>query len=124
MSQHPINLFIRFALEMFLLVASGMWGYHLAEGWASLFPALGIPLLLSTIWGVFNVPHDASRSGSAPVKTPGLIRLILELSMLGFGCWCLYDLGHRTLGMTMAAFVLLHYIASYDRVKWLLNSGK
>ena len=37
------------------------------------------------IRGVFAVPDDPSRSGSAPIAVPGLARLTLEAAVFGVG---------------------------------------
>ena len=106
---------------MATLILCGYWGYHQAQGWLSLGLAIGIPVLLSAIWGSFAVPGDPSRSGKTVVKTPGLVRLIIELAFFGFGSFCLADLGHRTWGWGFGAIVVLHYLVSFERVKWLLG---
>jgi hypothetical protein len=86
--------------------------------------ALGLPLLAAVLWGVFAVPGDRSRSGSAPVPVPGILRLLLELLLFGTAAWCLYDTGQILLANMFGLIVLIHYIISYDRILWLLRNGK
>lgn len=93
MSKNIINLTFRFLLEISALVSVGFWAYQLIDGWLSIVLAIGIPFLISTLWGVFAVPNDPSRSGKAPIPTPGFIRILLELSIFGFGVWALKELG-------------------------------
>ncbi|MCB0531604.1 MAG: YrdB family protein [Lewinellaceae bacterium] len=121
MGSHPINLIIRFLLEITALVSVGMWGWKQNDGWLRYVLAIGIPLILATIWGTFNVQDDPSRSGSAPIPTPGLIRLAIELGMFALAIWALYDSGFTKASLIIAIIVLLHYLASYDRVIWLLS---
>lgn len=121
MGSHPLNLAIRFLLEIATLIAAGKWGWEQGDGWIQYLFAIGIPIGLAAIWGTFNVPKDQSRSGKAPVVTPGLIRLILELSFFAFGTWALYDLGMNQLALIVSIIVMVHYIISYDRIKWLLS---
>lgn len=98
-----------------------MWGFKFGEGWIRYLFAIGLPIIFAIIWGVFAVPNDPSRSGNAPIVTPGIIRLILELAMFGFAIWALLDLGHNRAGIIMGIVTALHYMVSYDRVSWLIN---
>ena len=121
MGSHPINLAVRFILELSALLTMGIWGWHQSESWPRLVLALGIPLLVAGIWGTFAVPEDPSRSGKAPVPVPGILRLVIELAVFGFAVWALYNLGNTTLSWIMLIVVLLHYSVSYDRIIWLIK---
>jgi hypothetical protein len=77
--------------------------------------------LAAGAWGTFAVPGDPSRSGKAPVPVPGIVRLILELAYFGAATWALFATGLATLGWAYGLAVILHYLASYDRVGWLLQ---
>ena len=120
MGSHPLNLGIRFILEVVALVAVGMWGWKLTDSWLRLVLVIGLPLLLAAIWVTFAVPDDPSRSGSAPIVTPGLVRLLIELGIFAFATWAFYDLGHLRLAIAFAIVVVIHYAVSYDRIMWLL----
>lgn len=122
MGFHPLNLALRFLLELSALFALGRWGYHSAAGALRYLFALGVPLCAASAWGVFAVPGDPSRSGQAPVAVPGVVRLLLELAFFGFASWALARTDQARLGWTFAAVVLLHYALSYDRLTWLLRS--
>ena len=121
MGSNPINLAIRFILEITALVSMGAWGWRQGEGAVSIVLGVGIPLIAAAMWGTFAVPDDPSRSGKAPVPVPGIVRLVLELAFFGFGAWALYHIGYTTWGVVMGVVVLIHYIVSYDRIKWLLS---
>jgi hypothetical protein len=121
MSNNPINLGVRFLLELAALFVIGYWGWSQAAGPLRFLLAIGLPLLAATAWGVFRVPDDPSASGRAPVPVPGPLRLALELALFGFAAWALFDLGLTTLALIFGVVTALHYIVSYDRVAWLLR---
>lgn len=119
MGTHPINLMVRFILELSALLASGYWGWKQSDNWFRYILALAIPIALAAIWGVFAVPDDPSRSGSAPVPVPGMVRLVIELAFFAFATWCLYDMGAIRWSWILGLTVAIHYIVSYDRIIWL-----
>ena len=124
MSYHPLNLAFRFLLEMAALVAIGYWGFDQHNGiWHYVF-GLGGPLLAAAVWATFAVPADPSRSGKAPVSVPGIVRLLIELSLFGLAAWTLFDAGNTALGLLLVGLVIVHYALSYDRVAWLLRQGR
>lgn len=122
MGSHPLNLALRFVLELCALGAMGRWGYLSAAGvWRYLF-ALGVPLLAATAWGAFAVPADPSRSGQAPVVVPGVVRLLLEFAFFGCASWALARTDGARLSWGFGLIVLVHYALSYDRIAWLLRA--
>ncbi|MCB0497413.1 MAG: YrdB family protein [Cyclobacteriaceae bacterium] len=123
MGKHPLNLALRFLLEITTLIVTGYWGFHLYSGFLKYLIGIGSPLLLGIIWGVFAVPNDPSRSGKTVVNTPGIIRLIIELAFFGFGAYAFYQVNMVTYSYIFASVTLLHYLLSMDRIKWLLTSG-
>lgn len=121
MGSHPINLAVRFLLELSALGIMGYWGWMQGEGVFRFVLAIGIPIMAAVAWGIFAVPDDPSRSGQAPVPVPGAVRLALELAILGFAAWALYSTGHTLLSLIYGAIVVVHYLVSYDRVVWLVQ---
>jgi len=121
MGSHPVNLFIRFLLEIAALVSAGMWGWKQSDNWFRFVLAIGIPIILAAIWGTFAVPDDPSRSGAAPIVTPGFIRLAIELGVFAFAVWALYDMSFNNISLVFCILVLLHYLISYDRIVWLMS---
>jgi len=121
MGSHPINLAIRFILELSALVSVGVWGWRQNDGWMRFVLAIGIPIILAAIWGTFAVPDDPSRSGGAPIVTSGIVRLIIELAFFGIAVWALYDMEFIKISIALGILVILHYIFSYDRIIWLLS---
>ena len=124
MSTHPLNLTLRFLLELCALIITGIWGWQTGEGINQYFFALLIPGAMAAIWGIFAVPDDPSRSGKTVVKTNGLVRLILELLVFTAGGLAFYGLNLKTPGVIYSALVIIHYVTSYDRVIWLITKAK
>ena len=83
MGTHPANLVVRFLLEMSALCVMGLWGWHRRDDGLRILVALAIPLLAAALWGTFAVPHDPTRSGSAPIPVSGILRLALECGFFG-----------------------------------------
>lgn len=119
MGSNPLNLAFRFLLELSALISSGLWAWNLTEtNWRYLLVIL-FPLIMASVWGIFNVPGDPSRSGNAPIVISGKLRLSLEFFIFGVACLFLYRLSYSDLWWIMAAAVILHYMLSYDRIGWL-----
>jgi hypothetical protein len=118
---HPANLVLRFILEVAVLFSSAFWGWTQHEGIYRFLFAIGLPVVLTSVWGIFAVPGDPSRSGKTVVSTPGWIRLIIELGFFGFGAYFIYDAGYHKTVWIFLILVVFHYIISFDRVNWLLK---
>lgn len=121
MGSHPINLMIRFILEIIALLAVGFWGWKRFDGFLQFILGVGLPLAMTVIWGVFAVPEDPSRSGKARVPISGILRLILEFSFFTIAVWSLFDLGYDKLSYILGGLIIIHYLVSYDRISWLLS---
>jgi len=106
---------------MATLIAVAYWGWTEFTAWPKYSTAIGLPVLLVAIWGIFAVPDDPSRSGKTLVTTVGWVRLIIELLYFGFGAWTLYDASFQKFALLFGLIVVAHYAASYDRIKWLLK---
>lgn len=124
MAYHPLNLALRFLLEIAALVALGYWGFDQHSGIWRFVLGLGVPVLAAIAWGTLAVPGDRSRSGKAPVPVSGTVRLLLELSFFGAAALALYDAGQPILALILAGVTLLHYALSYDRVAWLVRQPR
>ena len=118
---NPLNLAVRFLLELCALFALGLWGWRLRDDGWRIVAALAVPLIAAALWGTFAVPGDPSRSGSAPVVVPGALRLVLEFGFFASATWTLYDLGFRRAAAFFAVAIVVHYLLSYDRIRWLLS---
>lgn len=118
MSKNPINLALRFFLELAGLAAYAIWGWTQHTGVMRFVWAIGLVLLTASAWGIFRVDDYP---GKAPVRVPGVVRLLLEILYFGAAVWLLIAAGFRTLGIIFGVITLLHYVASYDQVRWLLT---
>jgi len=121
MGSHPINLGLRFLLEMIVLFSSGYWVWMSQTDWKKYILVIGLPVLIAVIWGCFAVPNDPSRSGKTVVAVPGYLRLAIEIVVFGAGVWFIYKSNFVTLAGLFAGIVLIHYLISYDRITWLLR---
>jgi hypothetical protein len=121
MSQNPINLGIRFLLELAALAALAYWGWTQHTGILRYLLAIGLPSLAAVMWGTFRVPADASANGKAPVPVAGWLRLSLELVFFTSAAWCLFDAGAMFAGYIFSGVALIHYLVSYDRILWLFK---
>lgn len=121
MGSHPLNLMLRFLLEIAAISAVGIWGWKQGTDWDRFLWAVLLPIIFMTVWGVFAVPKDPSRSGNAPVPVAGWLRLLIELGIFSSAAWALYDLGFVQTSVLFSWICLIHYLVSYDRIKWLLK---
>lgn len=119
MSQNPFVLGLHFAIEVAALAAIAYWGWTTQFGLTRWMAAIGLPLLAAVVWGVFRAAGD----GPQPVVAiPGLLRLALELVVLGGAALLLWWAGQPTPAVVLIGLVLLDYALSYDRV-WRLATG-
>ena len=121
MGSHPANFALRFGLELVALGAFGYWGFNREPALLRAALTVGLPLLAATLWAVFAVAGDPSRSGQTVIATPGALRLLLELAFFGLAAAALWHVGLARAGLTLAVVVAIHYAASFDRVAWLLR---
>jgi len=113
MSNNPINLTVRFLLELAGLVAMGVWGWTQHEGIARFAWTIGLPVVAAAVWGVFRIEGEP---GHAPVAVHGIVRLLLEVVYFGGSVWLLALAGYPTAAIVLGAVVVVHYATSYDRV--------
>jgi len=121
MGKHPLNLALRFLLEIAALIVYAFWGWKQAEGWQGLLLAVALPVIFATIWGVFAVKDDPGRSGKTVVPTPGYIRIGIELIFFGLAALSFSDLAFKIPGTIFLILVVVHYFLSRDRMVWLLQ---
>jgi len=96
-------------------------GWKQSDLWYRFFLAIGVPIILAAIWGICADPDDPSRSFAAPIATPRLIRLLIELGIFTFATWSLYDRCMNKLSLAFGVIVVLHHIESNDRIIWLIS---
>jgi hypothetical protein len=124
MGTHPLNLTLRFLLELTILFAYGNWGWNQGSDWRRYALAIILPFVAAAVWGIFAVPDDPSRSGKAPLPVPGIVRLLLELGIFVLAVWAMLNSGLFWTGLIFALLALIHYLLSYDRIIWLLRGDR
>jgi hypothetical protein len=120
MNTNPINLTVRFLLEIAMIFIAGYWGWHLTTTWARYLAAAGFPVIAAVLWAVFRIQNDPK---PAPVEVPGPVRLLLELALFSWAIWALHALGNTELSQIMAVVVVVHYLVSYDRT-WVMLQNR
>lgn len=119
MNTHPLNLTLRFLLELVMLAILAYWGDHLFPGWKGVAAAIAFPVGAATIWGVFRIPNDPR---PAPVAISGVLRLALEWGLFGWATWALHDLGYDKWAWIFLGVLVAHYLFSYDRTGAMLRN--
>ncbi|MFN2292014.1 MAG: YrdB family protein [Anaerolineae bacterium] len=119
MRRNQIYRNTRFLLEFAALAALCMWGLRQSPGQIRFLWAIGLPLVAGGLWLSLRA-QDYRKTATG--RVPGIVRLGLELVLLGFAIWTVFDLGATALGWAFALAVVLHYVLSYDRVLGLLRS--
>ena len=118
---HPTNLALRFFMEAAALGGFGVLAWQSAEKWWRYLAVIVTLAFLMTLWGVFAVPGDPSRSGNAPIRVSGLVRLGLELAVLLGGACAFYMAGCKLTAIGLAVLIVAHYALSGERIAWLLQ---
>ena len=118
MGKHPFNLALRFILELIVIFSAGTWAWKSSS--SILFTVLS-PVIIAAVWGIFNVKEDPSRSGKTVVEVQGIVRLLIEFLVFSSGTWFLYQSNYQLHAWLFLGVVVLHYILSFDRIKWLLK---
>lgn len=116
------NLALRFLLELAALAGLAAAAWKLGSGPERWVAVVAVPAAAAATWGLFNVLDDPSRSGAAPVEVNGWGRLALELAILGGGAAAVAFASRPELGAVFALAILGHYLASLDRVQWLVRA--
>ena len=118
MSKNPINLGVRFILELAALFAIGYWGWTQHSGLLQWLLGIGLPVLAAAAWGTFRVPDDPREP---PITVRGWVRLLLEIAYFGGAVIGLVAANQPTAALILGSVTLAHYLLSYDRIVWLLT---
>jgi len=122
-TKQPFSLIVKFFLEVAAYASMASWGWQLTDGGARFVIGPGTAVLAAVIWGTFGVPGDPIRNRKPPVPIPGGARLALEAVFFAFAVWTLVAVGNSTFAIGLAVLAIGYYAASYDRLKWLLQTG-
>ncbi|MDN0189802.1 YrdB family protein [Bacillus subtilis] len=115
------NLLLRFILEIAALISIGVFAWISFDGYFKYVLTLVLPIAVMIVWSVFAVPHDPSRSGQTVIPVNGITRLVIELLIFAMAVAALYFSHFKPVGIIFLCLIILHYIISAERIKWLLN---
>lgn len=119
MSNHPLNLAVRFLLELALLAIYFYWPLQYFNGAKGILLCILLPVCGAALWAIFKVPGDA---GSPVVAIPGWLRLLLEATLFALAFYMLFSLDQDNLARIFLVITILHYAVSYDRIGRLLRN--
>ncbi|MCC2526229.1 YrdB family protein [Bacillus halotolerans] len=117
------NLLLRFALEIVALISIGVfaWTHFNFNGYLKYVVTLVLPIVVMIIWSVFAVYNDPSRNGQTVIAVNGVTRLVIEFMIFIMAVAALYFSNLKTVSIIFLCLIILHYIFSVERIKWLLN---
>ena len=118
----PWNLGLRFLLELAALFGVGAGAWAVTTGWVRWPAVILAPMVGATLWGVFNVRDDPSRSGMAPVEVPGAVRLLIEVGVFVAGWWGAMRAGWTAFALVYGVGLLVHHAAALPRIGWLIKA--
>lgn len=91
---------VRFLLELCVLAALAYWGWRIGGSTAGRIGlAVGAPLLIAVIWGVYGAPES-------PRSLRGVPRLLLEAAIFGGAAIALAAVGQIALAVVLAVLVV------------------
>ncbi len=118
-----VMLAARFLLELFGLAGFAVWGWSIGGGGGiagGLLAALFV-VAAAAVWGVFRVKHDPPGKTDHPVIVPGWVRLAIELAFFALAAAGWWLGGSRAASETLMTAVVVLYVVTWDRQRWLLR---
>jgi hypothetical protein len=100
----PLQLAIRFLLELAALVAAGIVGASLGSPPIGVVGGLGLSVVFAVVWGLFLAPRARFRQTAMFRLVVGT--LVMEATALGLGA-----VGSVTAGAILAAAILANAVA-------------
>jgi Protein of unknown function (DUF2568) len=91
----PLNLALKFLLELAALAAVGLWGASAAGGLAAVALAVGLPVILAVLWGMFAAPRARRR-------LPLALRAPFELGVFALAALALWQAAAAVWGVCFA----------------------
>ncbi|MFW6075378.1 MAG: YrdB family protein [Chloroflexota bacterium] len=126
MSNNPLNLALRFILEIVGVSIFAYWGWA-QGGWVRWPLAILLPMIAMTAWAVFRTPQDHPVNHTI-VAVPGVVRLALEIVFFGLVILALATVHANEradwLLLGLIAALLIHYALSWDRLIRLVRMPK
>jgi hypothetical protein len=122
MSNNPLNLVLRFLLELFALGSIGYWSWTNFSGVFQYIFVVLFPVCTAAVWGLFRTPGEPFAHQKVVVPVKGFVRFTIEILFFGFACWGLFNSNVGTTGYIFTAIVSIHYLISYNRIIRLLKN--
>ena len=107
-----INIALSFLLELAMLIAIGYWGYHGSPNTLTRWTlAIGLPLILVIVWGIFFAPRSNRRLPAIPGS-------LLSLGLFLLAAFALYQSDQPTAGITLAIISVVNRILVLYWKQW------
>ncbi len=117
-----VILAARFLLEIFGLVGIGFLGWWLGDGgWIGAVLAAVLVLAGAAVWGIFRVRYDPPNKAEQPVVVPGWVRFAIEIGFFAVAAVGLWLGANRAASETLMTAVVVLYVVTWDRQRWLLR---
>eukprot|EP00980_Cylindrotheca_fusiformis_P020577 scaffold7641_cov115-Cylindrotheca_fusiformis.AAC.23 len=113
----------RYTVEILAVLFLSLWA-STRQNWSVMMCAV---FLILACWRVFNVDDDPATMDRPCLVVPGMVRIVMELVIQALACYCLWDLLENHFefpafgAFIFAAAVVLYYIVTMERVKWVLR---
>lgn len=91
----PLNLALKFLLELAALAAFGLWGASVAGGVAAVVLAVGLPVVVAVLWGMLAAPRARRR-------LPLRLRAPFELAVFALAALALWQAAAAIWGASFA----------------------
>lgn len=91
-----LNLALKFLLELGALAAFGLWGAWVADGAVAVLLAIGLPVAVAVLWGVFAAPRARRR-------LPLRLRAPFELGVFAVAAAALWPAESAAVAVAFAA---------------------
>ena len=96
------NAAISFLLELVMLAAFAIWGFHGEKSiWLKWLIGIGLPLLTAILWGIFFAPRSVYR-------LTGMAYILLSLLLFLLGAAALYYAGRPVLAIAFALVAVIN----------------
>ncbi|MEH7362060.1 YrdB family protein [Priestia megaterium] len=97
---------LRFSLELFALGSLSYWGSQTGKGSMKVLLAIGSPLIVAIVWGIFGSPRSH-------VQLSTSMHILLELLVFGLPSVALYTSGKPALAITYITVAIINRIFMY-----------
>lgn len=99
---NTVNSMVAFLLEIAVLVAVCLWGFHLQRGLPiRILAGVGAPVLMAVAWGIFGSPK-------APVGFPGPLDAAFRILWFGIGALAFWAAGRPIAGLALVGVYALN----------------